>query len=161
MTITDTELQELAEQKRREMEESKAALGGMQKVDLPELVTVLVNKQCRSCGAQWRGKFFKEWILKAPKATVEEKRYILAYCDACIESWERDQKRRHIEVDLQTVDAQLRMGPTKAKKIRLMRTKSGILIKMRDTYEPGAVEWSKITDRVRDLNAMISKLEQG
>lgn len=160
MTITDTELRELGERRRADAVALKEKLDNIDRLQFPELIVVRVNKQCRQCNYRWHGNFFKSWVLKAPKIANDGKQYVLAWCDLCVETWEREQRRRQIETDVQHLDGTLKQGPTKSRKLRLVRAKVGTLTKLRDTYDPGSVCWSDITDRMRELNETIQRLDK-
>jgi hypothetical protein len=158
MTMTDIELKELSDRRRADAAAVKEKLANVGRIEVPELTSVKVNKFCRDCGYRWRGYFFKEWLATAVTKEIDGKRYVRATCDACVEKWERDALRREIETDLQTVDNALKMGLTKPKKIRFMRSKVRILARLRDTYDPGGVDWSKQTDRIREMNEAINRI---
>ena len=126
---------------------------------VPTLTVVRVNKSCRQCGKRWRGLFFQEWIKSCVFVEFDGKKHIRAYCDACIDGDEQLARVRGIERDIDSIQVALSSGPTKARKIRLMRRKERTLIKLREEYEPGGLDWSKTTDRIKDVNDAIRRLD--
>ena len=126
---------------------------------VPTLTVVRVNKSCRQCGKLWRGLFFQEWIKSCSFVEFDGKKHLRAYCDTCIDGDERHTRIRDIERNVDGVQAALASGPTKARKIRLMRRKERLLLKLREEYEPGGLDWSKTTDRIKDVNDAIRRLD--
>lgn len=126
------------------------------RLEVPKLTVVRCNKVCRTCGTQWKGYFFHEWVANAPKEWHAEiprpaKAYVRSECDDCIDRWENVLRRRDLEADLRVVDDLLRTGPPKGQKMRYMRYKLNVLKRLRDTYDDMSAGFCHVTGRMNQL----------
>jgi len=132
-------------------------IGGLETL---ALTVVKLNKKCKDCGHLWHGNFFQEWVVNAPKEQIEEKQYVLAYCDSCIEGRERQERRRQIEFKVESVDRAIAEHPTRGKLIFLLAGKVRALKQYQGIFPYGGLKWNEIRARIDTTKDRLDALSE-
>ena len=122
------------------------------------LTVVTVWKRCLHCKKIWQGNYFEEWI-GSDEGGSEKQSALPATCDACIDRWEIERRRRDLEVEINKVEEHMREAKsTKAERYGFKR-KLRLLKKLQATYSQNADKWLKLNSRIGAIAERLQRLE--